>query len=116
MLQAISVPDDRYEEYCKASDFIREHIFPGGHLPCLAAMREACEGTGLVLLSSRDIGTDYAKTLEHWRAAWEANKGDVLALGYSEKFWRKYLFYFEYCSAAFQDKYIHNFIVTWMKE
>ena len=116
VLQAISVPDERYAEYCNASDFIREHIFPGGHLPCLAAMREASEGTGLALLSSRDIGTDYAVTLEHWRAAWERNKGDVLALGYSEKFWRKYLFYFEYCSAAFQDKYIHNYIVTWMKE
>ena len=116
VLQAISVPDERYDEYCAASDFIREHIFPGGHLPCLVAMREAAEGTGLELVATRNIGPDYAVTLEHWRASWEQNKGEVLALGYSEKFWRKYLFYFLYCSAAFQDEYIHNFIVTWTKK
>ena len=116
VLQAISVPDERYDEYCAASDFIREHIFPGGHLPCLAAMRGAAEGTGLELIATRNIGPDYAVTLEHWRASWEQNKGEVLALGYSEKFWRKYLFYFLYCSAAFQDEYIHNFIVTWTKK
>lgn len=26
----IAEPDERYEAYCKSSDFIREHIFPGG--------------------------------------------------------------------------------------
>jgi hypothetical protein len=28
--QVIAEPDERYEAYCKSSDFIREHIFPGG--------------------------------------------------------------------------------------
>jgi hypothetical protein len=27
--QVIAEPDERYEEYCRSSDFIREHIFPG---------------------------------------------------------------------------------------
>ena len=31
--QVIAQPDERYESYCRSSDFIREHIFPGGHLP-----------------------------------------------------------------------------------
>ena len=35
-LQAISEPDERYEAYCRSSDFIREHVFPGGHLPCMS--------------------------------------------------------------------------------
>ena len=35
MLQAIAEPDERYESYCRSSDFIREHVFPGGHLPSM---------------------------------------------------------------------------------
>lgn len=39
-------------------------------------------------------------TLRAWRQAWEERKEEVLALGYSERFWRKYRFYCEYGSAA----------------
>ena len=39
----------RYEAYCQCGDFIREHIFPGGHLPSIGAMVEASRGTGLSL-------------------------------------------------------------------
>lgn len=45
--QAISGPDERYAEYCASSDFIRCHVFPGGHLPCMGAMVDAARGTGL---------------------------------------------------------------------
>lgn len=45
--QVIAEPDDRYEAYCKSSDFIREHIFPGGHLPSLGAMTSAARSTSL---------------------------------------------------------------------
>ncbi len=47
--QAISEPDERYEAYCASSDFIREHIFPGGHLPSMGAMVDAARGTGLTV-------------------------------------------------------------------
>ena len=43
----IAEPDERYEEYCASSDFIREHIFPGGHLPSMGAMVQAAAGTSL---------------------------------------------------------------------
>ncbi|GFH08373.1 amino_oxidase domain-containing protein, partial [Haematococcus lacustris] len=43
VLQAICCPDERYTAYCRCSDFIREHIFPGGHLPCIAACVEAAQ-------------------------------------------------------------------------
>jgi hypothetical protein len=45
--QAISEPDERYAAYCASSDFIREHVFPGGHLPSMGAMVDAARGTGL---------------------------------------------------------------------
>ncbi len=41
---------------------------------------------------------------------------EVLQLNYSERFWRKYQFYFAYCEAAFDARYIHDFHVTWVKD
>jgi hypothetical protein len=31
-VQVIAQPDERYDDYCRSSDFIREHIFPGAGL------------------------------------------------------------------------------------
>ena len=103
-LQAISVPDDRYESYCSASDFIREHIFPGGHLPSLGAMQASAKGTGLTLSNVCDIGPHYAITLRQWRKAWERRRGEVEALGYSESFWRKYRSAFTSSSSSINHK------------
>lgn len=115
-LQVIAAPDERYESYCKSSDFIREHIFPGGHLPSMGACVEAARGTGLSVHNVVDIGEDYAVTLRKWRQAWEEKKDHILQLGYSERFWRKYRFYFIYCEAGFDAKYIHTYQVTWAKD
>lgn len=115
VIQAICTPDERYAAYCNCSDFIREHIFPGGHLPCIEAILNACKGTGLVLTSKNDIGLHYAITLREWRKQWELKKDQVLALGYSEKFWRKYHFYFAYCEAGFEFKYVYNYQITFDK-
>ena len=52
-----------------------------------------------------------------WREAWEARKDHIISkLGYSERFWKKYRFYFVYCEAGFDAKYIHTFQVTWIKD
>lgn len=48
--QVIAQPDERYESYCRGCDFIREHIFPGGHLPSMGAMVEAARGTQVSVL------------------------------------------------------------------
>ena len=116
-IQVIAAPDYRYDEYCGSSDFIREHIFPGGHLPSMGACVEAAKGTGLSVHASIDIGEDYAVTLRKWREAWESKKDYIISkLGYSERFWKKYRFYFVYCEAGFDAKYIHTFQVTWVKD
>ncbi len=115
-IQVIAEPEERYEAYCASSDFIREHVFPGGHLPSLGACVEAAAGTGLSVRACVDIGPDYAVTLRMWRAAWEARKREALELGYSPRFWRKYRFYFAYCEAAFDARYIHTFQVVWGKD
>ncbi len=33
VLQGITIPDERYERYCRSCDWIQKYIFPGGHLP-----------------------------------------------------------------------------------
>ena len=40
-LQFISIPDERYDEYRRSSDFIKEYIFPGGCLPSLSRVTSA---------------------------------------------------------------------------
>lgn len=39
----------------------------------------------------------------------------ILKIGYSERFWRKYQFYFAYCEAAFDARYIHDYHLVWRK-
>lgn len=73
-IQAITCPDERYDNYTRSSDFIREHIFPGGHLPSIGAMVEAARGTGLTLADTVDIGPHYAVTLREWRRRWELRR------------------------------------------
>lgn len=40
VVQAITIPENRYDAYTKGCDWIQRYIFPGGHLPCLAAMQD----------------------------------------------------------------------------
>ena len=57
---------------------------------------------GLAALPSAQLPSSPAPSL---RAA-PRNTPQVLALGYSERFWRKYRFYFAYCEAAFDAKWV----------
>ncbi|KAG1678524.1 hypothetical protein FOA52_014558 [Chlamydomonas sp. UWO 241] len=84
-------------------------------MPVLAFISPHPPPHSLALDATTDIGLHYAVTLRHWRALWEERKDEVLALGYSDRFWRKYQFYFAYCEAGFDYRYIHNFHVVWSK-
>lgn len=44
-LQFISIPDERYDEYRRSSDFIKEYIFPGGCIPSLSRITSAMAAT-----------------------------------------------------------------------
>ena len=88
-MQVITMPDERYEEYCRSSDFIREHIFPGGHLPSVGAMTGFAAPYGLQVASTRDIGSSYAITLREWRKNWRKNWKAIKELGYPTEFLRK---------------------------
>jgi cyclopropane fatty-acyl-phospholipid synthase-like methyltransferase len=115
VVQVISTKDENYARYCASSDFIRAHIFPGGHLPCRAEMDAVATANGLSRADCIDIGRDYAVTLRDWRERWlePSAQRALRKLGYSDEFLRKYEFYFVYCEAGFECEYIHDYILTW---
>ena len=116
-IQVITMPDERYESYCKSeSDFIRAYIFPGGHLPSVGAMTAAASAANLRLASYDDIGEHYAVTLRLWRERMMARAETVLGLGYSRKFLRMFEFYFAYCESGFAHRLIHDLQMTWVKD
>ena len=102
VIQVITIPDERYNRYRKNPDWIRKHIFPGGHLPSLSALKEAVARTsGLSLLELTDIGSHYARTLALWRKRLLESRDKIISLGYDEAFIRKWEYYFAYCEAGF---------------
>ena len=102
VIQAITIPDDRYATYCKSCDWIQKHIFPGGHLPAPKAIYEHVnQAGGMEVLSMQGFGRDYAETLRRWADAFNAKQHAIRELGFDERFQRKWNFYLSYCEAGF---------------
>jgi cyclopropane-fatty-acyl-phospholipid synthase len=101
-LQFIACPDARYEQLRKGVDFIQKHIFPGSLLLSLNRVnRLLAERGGFSLHALSDLGHDYARTLRAWRDRFDARLSEVRALGFDERFIRKWHYYLCYCEAAF---------------
>lgn len=113
LLQAITVPDQRYEYARDSVDFIKRYIFPGGFLPSVAVM---CDGlrrhTSLVPVALNDIGDHYARTLEHWRERFLAALPRIRELGFDERFCRMWDYYLCYCQGAFMERAISTVHLT----
>ena len=110
VLQAITLPDQKYRAYRAGSDWIRKHIFPGGHLPSIGAMVAAMSGTTrLNIIGMEDIGYHYVRTLQLWREAFLDKRQDILDLGFDPTFMRKWEYYFSYCEAGFRNRLVRNY-------
>ncbi|MBN2291153.1 MAG: class I SAM-dependent methyltransferase [Pirellulales bacterium] len=107
LLQAITIPDQRFHRYRRSVDFIQRYIFPGGCLPSLGAI---CGSLGRVtdmrLVDFEDLTAHYALTLSHWRRHFHENIDQVRALGFREEFLRLWEYYFCYCEAGFRERLI----------
>ncbi len=104
-LQSITIPDQLYDQYRRGTDWIRKHIFPGGHLPSLGALQTAmARSSSLVVRRVDDIAPHYAATLEKWRDRFLASRPEILALGFGERFVRMWDFYLASCAAAFAHR------------
>jgi len=109
LLQAITIADQRYEEYKTGVDFIKRYIFPGGCLTSVTDMtRVMTRHTDMRVIHLEDIGPHYAATLRHWHDRFFARIDEVRELGYSESFLRMWEYYLLYCESAFQERAIGN--------
>ncbi|MES2690565.1 MAG: cyclopropane-fatty-acyl-phospholipid synthase family protein [Bacteroidota bacterium] len=106
--QVITCPDSRFKELKNGVDWIQKYIFPGSLLPSVAAINKAVNDTGdLTLLDLKDMGLDYAKTLQLWFKEFNLNLAYVKQLGFDEAFIRKWNYYLNYCEAAFAMRNIN---------
>ncbi|KAI3642268.1 hypothetical protein MP228_011823 [Amoeboaphelidium protococcarum] len=138
VFQCITMPETRYDAYCKGVDFIQKYIFPGGHCPSVTALTNAIStGTGnqLIIENLENIGVHYARTLREWRDRFlqtydqlatfpkyvekpDGGSGLIAqALGYGgtrkepfygQEFKNKWLYYLSYCEAGFKEKMLGN--------
>jgi cyclopropane-fatty-acyl-phospholipid synthase len=105
LIQAITIPDNRFAESVRRVGFVKRHIFPGGQLPSLDAMSTAwAKQTDLRLLHFEDFGTDYARTLREWRRRFHARLPEIEALGYPTRFQRMWDFYLAACEGSFLER------------
>ena len=102
MVQTITIADAQFASYRKGSDFIQQYIFPGGMLPSLGKFTELAHAAGLRVVDAHPFGPDYAHTLRHWRAEFEAKWQHIAPLGFDEKFRRLWYFYLAYCEGGFE--------------
>jgi cyclopropane-fatty-acyl-phospholipid synthase len=116
LLQAITMPDDRYDDYLKNTDFIQQFIFPGSCVPSFNAILDASVvRTDLQVSHVENIGPHYADTLRCWLENVMKNEEQILALGYSRDFLRLWEYYLCYCEAGFRERYLGDLQILFSK-
>lgn len=107
VIQAITVPDQRYRDARDAVDFIKHYIFPGGCLPSNAVIADhIARDTDMQVVHLRDITLDYAETLAHWRERFLGALDRVREQGFSDDFIRMWEYYLCYCEGGFRERII----------
>ena len=101
-LQFITCPDSRYVKFRRGIDFIQKHIFPGSLLLSLNRVNDLLSRSGgFTLHHIDDLGHDYARTLRLWHENFRHRTEQILALGFDDRFMRKWSYYLAYCESAF---------------
>ncbi len=117
VIQVITIPDQRYGAHLRESNWIQKHIFPGGHLPSLAAIVQAMvTHSRLMVEDVENIGIHYAKTLRHWRMRLLDAARKISAMGFDRRFQRKWLYYFSICEAQFALRVISDLQIVFTRE
>ena len=107
-MQAIVVGDESFDRVKHHADFIKTAIFPGGCLPSVRALTASARRNGFSHAHEDDIGLHYGETLRRWRKNLTDAREDLDALGLDERFMRLWEFYFSYCEAGFEERYVRD--------
>lgn len=109
LLQTITVPDRRFAEYRRYADWIQTYIFPGSELSSVCEMLNSlARSTEFGLSHAEEIGLHYARTLAIWRERFLAALPQVRALGFDERFIRRWEYYLAICEASFLERNTGN--------
>ena len=107
LIQAITIPDQRYKQAKNAVDFIQKYIFPGGCLPSHEVIaKNVAKQTNLQITHVEDITAHYARTLAEWRQRFSDRLDEVKAQGFNSVFIRMWEFYLCYCEGGFAERVI----------
>ncbi|XP_068653702.1 uncharacterized protein [Aristolochia californica] len=116
LVMFISIPEERYDEYRRSSDFIKEYIFPGGCLPSLNRVTSAMAAASRLCVEHlENIGIHYYQTLLYWRDNFMTKRRKVIDLGFDEKFIRTWEYYFIYCAAGFKSRTLGNYQIVFSR-
>ncbi len=116
VIQAITIPDQRYDHARQSVDFIKRYIFPGGCLPSIGVITEnLARHTDLHIVGLNDITQDYARTLEAWHHVFLEQLDKVMDMGFEERFIRMWRFYLSYCEGGFRERIIGTFQISMAK-
>jgi len=106
-LQIITIAENRFEQYRRSADFIQRHIFPGGMLPSVEALRRSVDRAKLQVADAAMFGESYARTLHQWRDRFLRAWGTIEPLGFDERFRRMWEMYLAYCEGGFRARAIN---------
>ncbi len=102
VIQSITIDHDAFQSYRDQPDFIQRYIFPGGMLPSMPMLQSPVAQAGLELVAEYGYASDYARTLQEWRArflaAWPSLAGDK----FDNRFKRMWELYLAYCEGGFR--------------
>eukprot|EP01138_Halocafeteria_seosinensis_P000572 gb/GECG01000587.1/.p1 GENE.gb/GECG01000587.1/~~gb/GECG01000587.1/.p1 ORF type:complete len:927 (+),score=74.20 gb/GECG01000587.1/:1-2781(+) len=105
VMEAITIPENRFAEYSKTADFINTIIFPGGALPSLEVLaRTAANASSLTINGVENFCVHYAETLRRWQRNFNAVLPRIKRLGFDDHFIRMWNYYFAYCIAGFSTQ------------
>jgi cyclopropane-fatty-acyl-phospholipid synthase len=103
VVQSITIRDDLFSRYRRGTDFIQQHVFPGGMLPSPSVFCSQAGKAGLAVREAFAFGPDYARTLAAWSSAFEESWPAIEAQGFDKRFHRLWQFYLGYCQAGFNS-------------
>ncbi len=103
VVQSITIQDKLFPRYRRGTDFIQQHVFPGGMLPSPSVFSRQAAKAGLVVRDVFAFGSDYSRTLAEWSTRFEQQWPAIEAQGFDQRFLRLWRFYLAYCQAGFNS-------------
>ncbi|MGE2729159.1 cyclopropane mycolic acid synthase family methyltransferase [Mycolicibacterium vaccae] len=84
--------------------FIMDEIFPGGDLPQPVTVESHATKAGFTVARVQPLRLHYARTLDLWSAALEANKDEAIRIQ-SQEVYDRYMKYLTGCADLFREGY-----------